>query len=425
MRINSDGCGPDGRRVYHFDMGGSDSSPAPAPVPAPTNTTSTSTSSSTALTDPIKRPFLEPLWGRAVEQSKRPARSNPFLFGVGGNSVSSWTDRNNRDMSVRPIAPVDWNRYFPTDVVRNTASAAAGGHVGSDSVQHYDFGGPVNAGAPTSVPTPAASTAAATPYGAGVSAAGENAAAAANAVTGFTRPQDSQSPYTPSSASFNDPGVAAQYTNPYDSAVTERGVQEAHRNFDINRTKSDAAATQAGAFGGYRQGIQNAEEARNEGQLESDIRAKGNADSYNQARANWGTDAARTAQGEQSAAQLRLQSQVANMDNAYKQAGVELSAGQLNQSIAAQKASAAAQAAQLAEQSAQRTSQEGIQAASRASQAEIARAQNETAQRAQDLNMSQFQTNTSMQIMDGLAKQFGAIDQWPLAQIQAALAALK
>ena len=58
-------------------------------------------------------------------------------------------------------------------------------------------------------------------------------------------------------------GIASQYMNPYLNAVLTPQLQEMRRQAGITQMGNNAQATQAGAFGGARQGIMGAENQRN------------------------------------------------------------------------------------------------------------------------------------------------------------------
>lgn len=58
------------------------------------------------------------------------------------------------------------------------------------------------------------------------------------------------------------PGMATQYMNPYQQAVTQQALQEMRRQADIARQGTAAQAVRAGAFGGTREGVQRAEMER-------------------------------------------------------------------------------------------------------------------------------------------------------------------
>lgn len=113
--------------------------------------------------------------------------------------------------------------------------------------------------------------------------------------------------------SFAMPGAAQAYMSPYMQNVVEAQQRDLQRQADIARTQRGAQATAAGAFGGSRQAIMEAEAARNLAQQKSDVQAQGLQAAYQQAQTAFMTDEAR-----------RLEAQRAN-----QQAG--LTAGQLNQ----------------------------------------------------------------------------------------------
>jgi len=60
-----------------------------------------------------------------------------------------------------------------------------------------------------------------------------------------------------------DPGSASAYFNPYEDVAVQQALTDIRRQGDIATNQQNAAAVQAGAFGGSRQGLQSAELARN------------------------------------------------------------------------------------------------------------------------------------------------------------------
>lgn len=80
--------------------------------------------------------------------------------------------------------------------------------------------------------------------------------------------------------SYTTPGVAQQYMNPYLQAVLEPQIAEAARKAEINRVKNAARMTQAGAYGGSRQAILEAENQRNMLRNMADITGRGYAEAY-------------------------------------------------------------------------------------------------------------------------------------------------
>lgn len=111
---------------------------------------------------------------------------------------------------------------------------------------------------------------------------------------------------------FTDPGNVESYMNPYQKAATDVAIRESRRTSDIQQNKADASALQAGAFGGYRQGIENAESQRNQARLESDITAKGQDAAYQQALAAYNADQARNLTAQQTNTGQNLQAALAN-----------------------------------------------------------------------------------------------------------------
>jgi len=80
---------------------------------------------------------------------------------------------------------------------------------------------------------------------------------------------------TPQTTSFTAPGTAAAYMSPYQQNVVDIQQREAQRTADIASTQRGANAAQAGAFGGSRQAIMDAEAARNLAIQKGDIQATG------------------------------------------------------------------------------------------------------------------------------------------------------
>ena len=98
---------------------------------------------------------------------------------------------------------------------------------------------------------------------------------------------------------------AQQYMNPYMQNVVDIQQREAQRQADIAGTQRGAQAVGAGAFGGSRQAIMEAEAARNLGQQKGDIQAQGSNLAYQQAQQQFNADMARRQQAQQMAEQSR------------------------------------------------------------------------------------------------------------------------
>ena len=102
-------------------------------------------------------------------------------------------------------------------------------------------------------------------------------------------------------------GRAAQYMNPYIEMAMEPQLREAQRTSDIQRVADMGQATRAGAFGGGRQAIIEAERQRNLGTQMGDIRARGLMSAFEQAQQQFGREQALREQSRQYGSTLGLQ----------------------------------------------------------------------------------------------------------------------
>lgn len=99
--------------------------------------------------------------------------------------------------------------------------------------------------------------------------------------------------------SFINPGVANSYMSPYMQNVVDIQQREAQRQADIAGTQRNAQAVKAGAFGGSRQAITNAEAARNLATQKGDIQAQGLQAAYQQAQNQFNAEQGQRMQGAQ------------------------------------------------------------------------------------------------------------------------------
>lgn len=104
--------------------------------------------------------------------------------------------------------------------------------------------------------------------------------------------------------SFTGPGMAQRYMSPYQQGVVDIEKREAQRQADIAGTARGQKYARAGAFGGARQAIENAEAQRNLAMQMGDIQTRGQQAAYQQAMAQFNQEQAQR----QAAAQLREQS---------------------------------------------------------------------------------------------------------------------
>jgi hypothetical protein len=125
--------------------------------------------------------------------------------------------------------------------------------------------------------------------------------------------------------SLTQPGTVDQYMSPYMQSVVGIQQREAQRAADIARTQTNAQAVKAGAFGGSRQAIMDAEAARNLALQKGDIQAKGSQEAFASAQSQFNAEQ-----------QARLQAALANQ-GVQQQANVQnLSAGLQTQGLGAQ-----------------------------------------------------------------------------------------
>ena len=87
------------------------------------------------------------------------------------------------------------------------------------------------------------------------------------------------------------------YMSPYQEAVTDIEKREAQRAYDVSRPELGFAATQRGAFGGARHGVQEAEAERNLQQRLADIQARGSQAAFTQGTGLLQNELARQLQG--------------------------------------------------------------------------------------------------------------------------------
>lgn len=101
--------------------------------------------------------------------------------------------------------------------------------------------------------------------------------------------------YTPTTTSF-DANAAQQYMNPYLQASLDPQLAEARRQSQITQMQNDAKMTGAGAFGGGRSAILNAETQRSLGTNLANITGQGYNTAYTNAQQQFNADQARRAQ---------------------------------------------------------------------------------------------------------------------------------
>ena len=112
-----------------------------------------------------------------------------------------------------------------------------------------------------------------------------------------TAAQQAQGTYATSQQYMPTVGTVESYMNPYLQNVLDPQLREAQRQADIARMEGASRLSKAGAYGGSRQAIMEAEGQRNLQQLLSDITGKGYASAYDSAQARRAADITAGQQG--------------------------------------------------------------------------------------------------------------------------------
>lgn len=120
-----------------------------------------------------------------------------------------------------------------------------------------------------------------------------------------------------------DTAAINKYMNPYLQASLNPQLEEARRQADITRMQNASRLAQAGAFGGSRQAIMDAETQRNLGTTLANITGTGYNTAYDKAVAQYNADLARRAGAASALGTLGGQEQQAGLANlaAQQQAG--------------------------------------------------------------------------------------------------------
>ena len=120
--------------------------------------------------------------------------------------------------------------------------------------------------------------------------------------TTFTNQYTAPTAYSPTTSSF-DAAQATAYMNPYLKASLDPQLAEARRQSEITQNLNNAQMTRAGAYGGGRQAILNAETQRNLGTNLANITGQGYNTAFNNAMQQFNADQARKMQEAQFGAQ--------------------------------------------------------------------------------------------------------------------------
>ena len=129
-----------------------------------------------------------------------------------------------------------------------------------------------------------------------------------------------QGQYNPVGSTFDNTQAQA-YMNPYLQQSLNPQLEEARRQSQITQMQNAAKMTQAGAFGGSRQAILDAENQRNLGTTLSNITGQGYASAYDKAMQQFNADQQRKVQEAQFGADFGLKGLGAERDILNQQLG--------------------------------------------------------------------------------------------------------
>ena len=161
--------------------------------------------------------------------------------------------------------------------------------------------------------------------------------------------------------SFTAPGAASQYMSPYMQGVVDVQLREAQRQDDIAKQARAAQAVRSGAFGGTREGVMEAEAARNLARLQADLQAQGLQQSFQQGQQQFNVEQQARLAAQQANQQAMMQAALANQQlmGQYGLSGAQLGmqGSEMLRQAGMGEIGAAAQLAGLGQQAAQQLGQ--------------------------------------------------------------------
>lgn len=144
-------------------------------------------------------------------------------------------------------------------------------------------------------------------------------------IAGLTIPTGEQTSYTPQSFSAD---MAQQYMSPYLQASLQPQIDEARRQSQIQNLANRTAATRAGAFGGGRGALMEAESQRSLASNLANITGQGYQQAFQQAQQQFNTEQQRQQTAAQQAQQYGLaalsrQAEMGGLQRGIEQEGIQ------------------------------------------------------------------------------------------------------
>jgi hypothetical protein len=121
---------------------------------------------------------------------------------------------------------------------------------------------------------------------------------------------------------FNRPGTAQQFMNPYLSASLQPQLAEIGRQYDITGQQEKSQATGQGAFGGNRQALMQAENARNKNTAMNTAIGQGYNTAFNNAQQQFNAQQNANLQAQQANQQAGLSTGIQNLQSALQTQGL-------------------------------------------------------------------------------------------------------
>jgi hypothetical protein len=286
MRIPNkfNGYSADNRRLYNMGGGGGP------------NTTYSNTSN----IPEYARPYVEQMLGATQRQlftGSNDAQGN--FKPTGFNNFTPYGYTAQKDEQGNDLRDENGNMMF-TNTARQQAQAAvapvsAGQQMATNTINQY-----VNPNQTTAASRMTADL------------AGRSAA------SGYYSPMQAErfqlgAPQQVRSDSFTQPGVSQGYMSPYMQNVVNAQQREARRSGEIQRNQNQAQAVNAGAFGGSRQAIMEAERQRNLSNQLGDIQAQGLQQAYTQGQGQFNAEQNAYLQAQQANQQANMQTGIQNL----------------------------------------------------------------------------------------------------------------
>ena len=245
------------------------------------------------------RPYVEQMLGSTQKQIFTGTGSGKDFKPTGFNPYTPYGSTYEKDETGAPLKDASGNIMY-TNTARQQAQAAVAPQTYGQQAATFDINNYRN---PNQTSAASQMTA---------DLAGRSAA------SGYYSPLQAErfqlgAPQQVRTDSFTQPGVSQGYMSPYMQNVVNSQQREARRAGEIQRNQNQAQAVNAGAFGGSRQAIMEAERQRNLGTQLGDIQAQGLQNAYQQGMGQFNAEQNAYLQAQQANQQANMQTGIQNL----------------------------------------------------------------------------------------------------------------